>query len=315
MRVVVTGGLGFIGHKVVTLLEELEQEIAVIDNRKSYGLVELEQYKSLLAYRKTHIKTQEIYSTSINDEWATYNILEEFKPNVVIHLAGAPNQRAFVSDSRLSTSTMSMGLTHVIEAAKSHGVERFVYISSSMVYGSFDKIVDETHSVDPKNIYGVWKLAGEMLVKNAAQSGMSYTIVRPSGVYGPGDLPYRAIPSFVRGALANDTIDVKGRYEKVDFTHVDDVARGIVLAAFNDNAANQTYNIASGMAVALMDAALMCVKYTGQGVINIREADSNQPSRNALSIEKAQRDLGYNPSVDFAAGLYDYINWHKANML
>ena len=314
MRVVVTGGLGFIGHKVVNLLEDQGHEVTIIDNKSVFNLVEKQVHDNLVAYRKQFVKTENIYYTSVCDEWATAGAITEFKPDAVIHLAGAPNQRAVMNDSQQATRVMSTGLINVLESSKKASAKRFVYISSSMVYGSFDQATNEDAHVDPTNQYGVWKLAGELLVKTLTANYMDYTIIRPSGVYGPGDLNYRVIPTFTRGALTNDTIEVRGRNQKVDFTHVDDVANGIVLSAVSEKAANNTYNISSGKASSLMDAALFFVKHTGQGVINLKDADLDQPTRNALSYQKAQEHFGYEPQIAFEDGLLNYLNWYKERL-
>ena len=143
---------------------------------------------------------------------------------------------------------MIEGLLNLLEFSIQNKVKRFVYISSSMVYGNFKNTyfegVDETHECNPIGQYGIMKLAGEWLVKDySRRTGLIYTILRPSAVYGPLDVEDRVVSKFLLSAMRGETIQVNGPKEELDFTFVTDVAEGIVSAALSDNTNNMTYNI------------------------------------------------------------------------
>ena len=206
---------------------------------------------------------------------------------------------------------MSEGLLNLLEAAKKHTVGKFVYISSSMVYGDFDNDVTEDAPCHPQGQYGIMKLAGEWLVKDyARRTGMGYMIIRPSAVYGPLDVEDRVISKFILTAMRGGTIKVNGANETLDFTYVDDAADGIVAATLSEHK-NKTYNITKSHSKTLLEAARLAVAIVGQGTIEVRDKDADFPSRGALNINAARQDLGFNPKVDIDEGFQIYYEWLK----
>ena len=206
---------------------------------------------------------------------------------------------------------MSEGLLNLLEASKNYDVRKFVYISSSMVYGDFTDQVTEDAICNPQGQYGIMKLAGEWLVKDYARRSdiTSYTIIRPSAVYGPLDVEDRVIAKFMLTAMRGGTLNVNGANETLDFTYVEDAADGIVGAALSDNTDNKTYNITKSHSRTLLDAANLAVKLAGKGTINVREKDIDFPSRGALNIDAARKDFGYDPKVDVEEGFQKYYEW------
>ena len=203
----------------------------------------------------------------------------------------------------------------LLESAKKHGVERFVYISSSMVYGDFEDQVLEDDVCNPQGQYGIMKLAGEWLVKDyARRTGIEYVIIRPSAVYGPLDVEDRVISKFMTAAMQNQTLKVNGANETLDFTYVDDAADGIVSAATRIMSRNNTYNITKSHSVSLLEAAEMIVELVGSGTIEVADRDPNFPSRGALNIDRARTILGYDPKVDVREGIEQYFNWYKSSL-
>ena len=178
-----------------------------------------------------------------------------------------------------------------------------------MVYGDFDNDVTEDADCHPIGQYGIMKLAGEWLVKDyARRTGMSYMIIRPSAVYGPLDVEDRVISKFILTAMRGGVIKVNGAGETLDFTYVDDAADGIVAATLSQHQ-NQTYNITKSHSKTLLEAAKLAVKIVGQGTIEVRDKDADFPSRGALNILAARRDLGFNPQVDIDEGFKKYYDW------
>jgi UDP-glucose 4-epimerase len=206
---------------------------------------------------------------------------------------------------------MSEGLLNLLEASKKHNVVRFVYISSSMVYGDFDDDVTEDAECRPQGQYGIMKLAGEWLVKDyARRTGMGYMIIRPSAVYGPLDVEDRVISKFILTAMRGGVIKVNGANETLDFTYVDDAADGIVGATLSSHR-NKTYNITKSHSKTLLEAAKLAVQIVGKGVIDVRDKDADFPSRGALNINAARQDLGFDPKVDIDEGFQIYYEWLK----
>ena len=310
MKILVTGGLGLIGHNVVNKLESLGHKIVIVDNKTTYGLIPPDELSYLMLERIKKIKTTDIFSADITDYYALDEIINDDKPEVIIHLASFPRQKVVNVNPRAGSKTMSEGLINLLELAKKHKVKRFVYISSSMVYGDFVDDVREDAICKPQGQYGIMKLAGEWLVKDYTRSSeIEHTIIRPSAVYGPLDVEDRVISKFILTALRNQTLKVNGANETLEFTYVDDAANGIVAATLSENAINKTYNITKSHSRTLKYAAELAVNIAGKGSIEIRDKDADFPSRGSLNIDAAKRDFGFNPKVDVEEGFKIYYDW------
>jgi nucleoside-diphosphate-sugar epimerase len=310
MRILVTGGLGLIGHNVVNKLESLGHEITIVDSKTTYGLIPADELSYLMLERIKKIKTRNIFNADIADYYALDELINDDKPEIIIHLASFPRQKVVNVNPRAGSRTMSEGLLNLLELAKKHKVKRFVYISSSMVYGDFTNDVCEDAICKPQGQYGIMKLAGEWLVKDYTRScGIEHTIIRPSAVYGPLDVEDRVISKFILSALRGQTLKVNGANETLDFTYVDDAANGIVAAALSENAINKTYNITKSHSRTLKYAAELAVEIAGKGSIEVRDKDKDFPSRGSLNIDAAKRDFGFDPKTDVEEGFKIYYNW------
>jgi UDP-glucose 4-epimerase len=309
MKILVTGGLGLIGHNIVQRLEQQGHEVYITDIRTNYGLVPQEELDYLLEERRKKIKTSRIHAVDIADREGVDWLIKTYQPDTILHLASFPRQKVVNVNPQLGSKTMSEGLLNLLEAAKNNQVCKFVYISSSMVYGDFDDDVSEDSPCRPQGQYGIMKLAGEWLVKDyARKTGMSYIIIRPSAVYGPLDVEDRVISKFILTAMRGGVIKVNGANETLDFTYVDDAADGIVAATLSENQ-NKTYNITKSHSKTLLEAAKLAVQIVGQGTIEVRDRDADFPSRGALNIQAARRDLGFDPKVDIDEGFQRYYEW------
>jgi len=309
-KFLVTGGMGLIGHNVVQRLEAKEHEVVIVDIMTNYGIIPQDELEYLLDERGKKIQTQDIYRTDISDAEAFDRVVANHKPDVIIHMASFPRQKVVNANPAWGARVMMEGLINVCESAKKHGVERVVYISSSMVYGDFEDQVLEDHDCLPIGQYGIMKLAGEDLVKDYHRRGcFDYCIIRPSAVYGPLDVEDRVVAKFMLTAMRGDTLRVNGAGETLDFTYVDDAADGIVAAATRIMSANKTFNITKSHSVSLLEAAEMIVKIVGKGTIETRDKDADFPSRGALNIDRAKTILGYDPKVDVEQGFENYYKW------
>jgi nucleoside-diphosphate-sugar epimerase len=205
---------------------------------------------------------------------------------------------------------MSEGLLNLLEAARTNKICKFVYISSSMVYGDFTDDVREDAECRPQGQYGIMKLAGEWLVRDYTRRGcFDHVILRPSAVYGELDVEDRVISKFLLTAMRGGTLKVNGASETLDFTYVEDAADGIVAAALKTVAYNNTYNITKSHSWSLLDAANLAVKIVGRGTVEVRDKDADFPSRGALNINAARRDFGFDPKVDIDQGFQRYYDW------
>jgi nucleoside-diphosphate-sugar epimerase len=315
-KILVTGGLGLIGHNVVRQLFDLGHEVSVTDTRTTYGLIPKTELDYLISERLSKIPEIDFRShrVDISDPVGIDWMMRHYQPDIVIHLASFPRQKVVNANPQLGSRAMSEGLLNLLEKSVQYNVGKFVYVSSSMVYGNFQDQVREDAFCRPQGQYGIMKLAGEWLVKDyTRKSGMAHTILRPSAVYGPLDVEDRVISKFLLTAMRGGTIQVNGANETLDFTYVDDAATGIVSAALREQADNNTYNITKSHSKTLLAAAELAVKIVGQGNIVVRDRDIDFPSRGALNIEAARRDLGFAPQIDIEQGFQNYYDWLRTS--
>lgn len=310
MRILVTGGMGFIGHNVVAQLAAHGHTVRVIDSKTDYGIIPFDELNHVLLERRWKLPNDLIVHEIDIASPAVKYVFEQFMPDVVVHLASFPRQKVVNNNPQLGSRVMSEGLLNLLETSVKHDVKKFVYISSSMVYGDFGDQVKEDAVCNPQGQYGILKLAGEWLVKDySRRTGLSHVIIRPSAVYGPCDVEDRVISKFLLTAMRGGEIQVNGPDESLDFTYVDDTASGIVSAALSESVTGGTYNITRGVGHSLLEAAELAVSIVGKGSIRINNRDLNFPSRGSLSISAARRDLGYDPKFDIEEGFRNYYHW------
>ena len=307
-KILVTGGLGLIGHNVVAQLQKAGHTVQIVDALTTYGSIDRDELEYLYNERLAKIdENTQIYKIDVGDE-AVEEIFRNFNPDYVIHLASFPREKAVKNNPVEAAHTMGQGLARVVDCAMRYKVKKLMYASSSMVYGNFEDGVKEDAATNPKGAYAIWKVAGEQLVKDYyRQYGLPYVIVRPSAVYGPLDIGDRVIAKFLIAAMRGRTLTVNGADEKLDFTYVDDAAAGIIAATLSKHTG--TYNITKGHSCTLEEAANLSVKLAGNGTVAVKEKDSSFPSRGALNIDAAKADFGYDPKVNIEEGFQKYHEW------
>jgi len=311
MTILVTGGLGLIGHNVVKKLEQQGHDVVITDTKTNYGIIPQAEIDYLISERRKSIKTEKIHPIDISNRENTEWLFRNYRPDAVIHLASFPRQKVVNADPALGAKVMSEGLLNLLEASVKYQCSRFLYTSSSMVYGDFKDFVTEDAVCRPQGQYGIMKLAGEWLIRDYQRKGIDHTIFRPSAVYGPLDVEDRVISKFLITAMRGGVLKVNGVRETLDFTYVDDAADGIIQALASRNTTNKTYNITKSHSKTLLSAAELAVKLAGKGSIEVRDKDQDFPSRGALDISAARRDFDFNPRIDVEQGFKIYHDWIK----
>ena len=313
-RILVTGGLGFIGHKVVEQLQKQNYKVEIIDVLTTYGLLDKEELEYLYNERLAKLREDTIiHKIDVAEIELVNDIFVKFKPNYVIHLASFPNEKLASENPVEAAHTMCQGLANILENSARHKVKRFLYVSSSMVLGSFSdetspQGVTELHNTDPTGAYGIWKRAGEQLLQQFhKEHGLDYTTVRPSAVYGPLDNGNRVVAKFLINAMRDRNLPVNGDTERLDFTYIDDLANGIIDALFKGK--RGIYHLTRGESVTIKHVAETIVKLVGKGSVEIKEKDKNQPSRGKLNISKAKADFDFDPKINIEEGIKLYYEW------
>ena len=311
MKYLITGGLGFIGSKIIEQLSNDGHSVTCVDNKDTYDIISSVELNKLVAWRTRNWDNNKV-SMIPGDLLDRDVCLKAFKtcPDIVIHLATYPRAKIVDEDPIQGIPKVIGTTTNLLWHASKFGTKKFVYISSSMVYGDFVDGTKEDSNTKPQNIYGEAKLTGERLTKLfAKRDGLNYIIVRPSGVYGPGDLPDRVVSKFFAKAMSNETITLHNGQNKVDFTYRDDAASGIIKAASSE-VANTSFNITAGNASSLRTLAETIIDITGS-TSEVEDIGMHKlyPMRGTLDIGRAKDLLGYSPTHYLREGLEKYYDW------
>ena len=296
MKIVVTGGLGFIGHIFCSILTVQGHDVIAVDDLR---------FVTEDLYRKRTVAGTYKWLVTADCTRHDFNPEHAADADVVIHLACHPNQSAFDNaglKTAWSNTTVSTTVVHrwaIKQRAK------FIYVSSSMVYGNWQGRVAETAELAPVNDYGRAKMFCELAVQEAAHD---WVIIRPTAVYGPGDNPNRLITKWINLARSGQDLYVSDADESLDFTHVYDLCRGIS-HIIQSGVTQQIYNISHGASEKLLTAAEFIVKLTNSGsnIIVGKGNAHNMPSRDSMDISKAEKELYYRSSWDLPNGLKDVI--------
>lgn len=317
--ILVNGGAGFIGSYVAKKLLKLGHRVIIYDSFIQYISPLQSNYQNYIQLRFKDIKNDVIIIRGDTRDVSNFRrVINDFNPYRILHLAALPIADLSIKNSEEALSSILQGTVNVLEAIRdANGLERFIYVSSSMIYGDFKKIpCPEDHPKNPKDIYGGTKYAGEVLVETFGRRyGIEYSIIRPSAVYGPTDVNRRVSQIFVENALQKKPVLLHNDGKPVlDFTYVEDIAEGMVLALFSANAKNQVFNITYGHGYSLRDYAETVKKYIPNLEINATpDTDVFRPKRGALDISKAKKMLNYNPKYNLDLGIKSYIDFFNEN--
>jgi UDP-glucose 4-epimerase len=315
MKVFITGGAGFIGYHVAKKLLSRGHEVVIYDNFLNFVNPLESHYPFYLQLRLNDLKDKvQIIRGDVRNRGCLVKALKETQPDIVIHMAAIPLANISNQYSEEATQINLNGTITVLESIRVvECVKKFVYTSSSFVYGNFIyHPANECHPTDPIDLYGGTKLCGEILTKVYGQRfGIDYAIIRPSAVYGPTDCNRRVSQIFVEDALQGKPLTVDSNCGKVDFTYIDDTAEGFALASLS-SIPNETFNITMGQGRSAGEYANIIAKYIPSIEIISKESKTIRPERGALSIDMAKTFLDYEPQYPLEKGIPLYLEFVKS---
>jgi len=331
-RVALVGGAGFIGHKLALVLKERGHIPFIIDSLAVNNVLSFtgddiknrKLYKNILNQRLDllHDNHIEINIEDARDYSALSRILGLFiKPDIIIHLAAVAHANKANKNPHNtfdhSLRTLENALDHA-RGGKSNNykprVEKFIFLSSSMVYGNFPKeSVSEEYKCNPIGIYGTIKYAGELMVKAYNQVfDLPYTIIRPSALYGERCVSRRVGQIFIENALMGEEINIHGNgSDRLDFTYIDDFVSGVIKIIEGKNAVNETFNLTYGESRTLGQLAEIVEDQFPTIKINYLPKEKLTPDRGTLNVDKARKLLCYEPKFPIEEGFPRYIQWYK----
>lgn len=308
------GGGGHIGSYVAKKLLELNFNVVIYDGFVQYVLPMKTNYNETMQFRFPDDRVS-IVRGFVENKKLLRHTLEYYKPSHIVNLAAIPMAEISTEYAEECYTSIVEGNTNCLEMVSDLSfVERFVYISSSMVYGTFNQIpCPEDHPKVPLDLYGGFKYACEIITETyGRRNNIPWTIVRPSSVYGAGDCNMRVFQIFIEKAIKGEQISICHN-GLLDFTYVEDTADGIILALLNPNAEHQTYNITRGEGRSLEEGIEILKKYFPDLKVSCKKIDNpHRPVRGALDITKAREELGYSPKYSLEDGLKKYVEWYTA---
>jgi nucleoside-diphosphate-sugar epimerase len=254
-----------------------------------------------------------LYVQDARDYHALNRVLNEIKPQVIVHLAAVSHAGKSNKDPYSTFDHSLRTLENALDCSR--GVlEHFIFLSSSMVYGNFlTDEVSEDHPLNPLGIYGALKVAGEKMVIAYQQVfNLPFTIIRPSALYGPRCVSRRVGQIFIESAIKGGALRVDGDGgERLDFTYIDDLVQGIELTITNPDSRNQIFNLTYGNSRSIAELVEVVKQYFPQVPIQYVERDNLMPLRGTLSVQRAKEMLGYQPQNPIEVGFPKYIEWYK----
>tara|TARA_B000000475_G_C15992637_1_gene445687 strand:- start:163 stop:1164 length:1002 start_codon:yes stop_codon:yes gene_type:complete len=322
-KIVLVGGLGFIGHNLATFLKSKGHEVTIID---SLGV------NNILNFNDSDILNKELYRSILNNRIDIANennikimvedarnyhqltrIINNLNPEVIVHLAAVSHANRSNKTPHDTFDHSLRTLENVLDISKDLGC-RLVYMSSSMVYGDFNGIsVAEDAICKPKGIYGTLKYAGELMVKSYSEVfGLPYSIVRPSALYGERCVSRRVGQIFIENIIQGKEIVINGDgKEKLDFTYILDLVDGIEKCCISDKAENQIFNITYGQGRMINELIDILRDEFKDVKIRYNERDNLMPERGTLSNQKSINFLGFKSKFPIEKGYLQYIKWYK----
>ena len=312
-KILVTGGAGFIGSHLSQRLLREGKRLAIVDNLDDFYPAELKRanLEEIKASGRVPILPRR-YSRR-RETCAKY--LPPFKPDAVIHLAARPGVRPSFAQPEAYTSINVLGTTQVLEISRQSGVRRFVFASSSSVYGQsgqapFREDASITH---PLSIYAATKVAGEALAFTYSHAyGLPVACLRLFTAYGPRQRPDLAIRKFAGMILRGEEIPIFGDGTlRRDYTYIDDIVDGI-LRALNAQGRFDVFNIGNSHPMSIDEMVDALGRALGKTVR--RKFVATPPGEMLLThadLTKSRQALGYSPKVSFEEGIRRFAEWLK----
>ncbi len=318
-RILVTGAAGFIGSHLAERLLARGDDVVGLDNFDPYYDIAIKErnVRSVAAAAERHGRSFRLVRGDIRDRKAVDDAMTGGGVvSSIVHLAARAGVRPSIQEPALYQSVNVEGTVTLFEACRAHRISKFVFASSSSVYGANEKVpFHEDDRVDnPVSPYAATKKAGELLAFTYTHLyGMSITCLRFFTVYGPRQRPEMAIHLFTRAIHEGKPITVFGDgSSERDYTYIDDIIDGIV-ASLDRCQGYRIYNLGESRRVPMKELLSLLEKHVGKEAV-LRHAP-DQPGDVPITyadVSRARAELGYAPHVDIDAGLARFVAWFKA---
>jgi UDP-glucose 4-epimerase len=303
MKVLVTGGAGFIGSHVVDRLLQEGHDVVVVDNL-------------VTGKRKNVPKAVQFYKLDIENP-KLERIFRNERPSIVFHLAAQMNVRRSVEDPMFDAQVNVLGTLNVLEQASKHGARKVIFSSSGgAIYGEQLAFpAPESHITQPLSPYGISKLCGEHYLSYYHRlSGIQVVSLRYANVYGPRQDPEGeagVVAIFIQKTLRGEQAVVNGNGRQTrDFVFVEDVVESNLMAM--GPAVEGVYNVGTGIETSVNDLFRIVVDLTKVEFKEVHgPAKRGEQARSVIDFTKLHRDLGWEPKVDLREGLRRTVEYFR----
>lgn len=306
MRMLITGGAGFIGSEFVRQAVRRGHRVVVVDKLTYAGDLErLSEVRKDITFYKADISNQEFIE----------HIFEKENPEVIVHFAAESHVDRSLLDPYPFISSNVLGTQVLLEVSKAKGVELFVNMSTDEVYGDLGKegSFTEESPLKPNSPYSTTKASADMLGRAYYRSfGLPVITIRASNNYGPWQYPEKFVPVIILKALRDEKIPVYGDGTNVrEWLYVTDCAEGI-MAAIDRGKAGEIYNIGSKEEKQNIEVAkaILQLLRKGEELIEFVKDRPGHDFRYSLDTTKAKRDLGWEAKTSFDEGLKKTVEWY-----
>ena len=310
MKILITGGAGFIGSHLCDKYTKDGHTVLCLDNFMNGNV---QNIRHLTFHRNFKL---------INGDIRDFDLLEKIMPgvDVVIHLAAQIHVDRSVIEPKLTYEINVLGTQNILEAARMYDVKRVIHASTSEIYGSSEyHPMDEKHPLKAPHPYGASKIAADRMCHAYIQTyGMDISILRPFNVFGPRqkDIGYGGVISiFTRRVLSNMSPIIYGDgLQTRDYTYIEDTIRAYDLVLNHNEPITEPVNFGSGREVSILDLANTVIDLCGRNgkmkPVHVQPRPG-EVKRLIADVTKAKNLLGWEPKYDFKTGLRGFVQWYR----
>ena len=306
MKVLVTGGAGFIGSHLVDRIVQEGHEVIIVDN--------------LVTGKRRNINRAARFYKQDVQSWRLERVFRNERPNVVMHLAAQMDVRKSVEDPMFDAQVNILGTLNVLQQAVKHGVRKVVFSSSGgAIYGEQESYpAPESHATRPMSPYGLSKLCGEQYLSYFQRSsGLQVVSLRYANVYGPRQDPEGeagVVAIFIQKMLNNEQAVINGNGRQTrDFVFVEDVVEANLAVMGQDT--QGTYNVGTGVETSINDLFRILIQHTGSTCKEVHgPAKKGEQARSVIDSTKLRHELSWDPKADLSDGLKKTVEYFRERL-